>query len=142
MQPEVVPVAEGSALAASSFDASTVRRLPPASAAARPEPPRHDSRTLENPPMENLRREKQIPGSYGTAALRLSPVAGLKRYMTSSVAPRQHPPTADGHGDAAAGRGVRAHTHTHPHDYYFNYNTIHQKVLKKFQAATGVSIEK
>lgn len=58
-----------------------------------------------------IMREGQIRGRYGAAALRLSPVAGLKRYMTSSVAPRQHPLTADGDGDAAAGRGVRAHTH-------------------------------
>lgn len=60
-------------------------------------------------------REGQIRGRYGAAALRLSPVAGLERYMTSSVAPRQHPLTADGDGDAAAGRGVRAHTHTQTH---------------------------
>lgn len=54
-------------------------------------------------------RGKPIRGPYGAAALRLSPVAGLKRYMTSSEARRQRPPAADGDGDA--GRGVRAHTH-------------------------------
>lgn len=61
--------------------------------------------------MQGLRmRERQIRGRCGAAALRLSPVAGLKRYMTSSVAPRQHPPTADGDGDAAAGGGSAART--------------------------------
>lgn len=55
-------------------------------------------------------REKQIRGRYGAAALRLSPVAGLKHYMTSSVDPKQHPPTADGDGDAAAGRHTNTQT--------------------------------
>lgn len=85
-------------------------------------------------------RRMQIRGRNGAAALRLSPVAGMKRYMTSSVAPRQHPPTADGDGDAAAARGMRARAHSLTH-HIISMSIIIKLVIRTFQsqAATGVT---